>query len=212
MGKIKGIFLLSVILLADFRFVPVLTQMSKANIGIAHEITGDDKNGGSISALEMIEAVLEAYKKIYIVCSQVTDGYEVTVYEKGKKIFSETYPIEPGINEITEGIYEIRISVGSPAAYVYYINTQDFKISTVYFNPILFGNGYVAYMENDELILTDLFQEGILDKRVVRDFTKTADPISAIIKIEMQDNENIVLEYYKGADYVEELEIIKIGK
>lgn len=212
MRTIKGMFLLSMVLLADLWTVPIFKQTEKMNVNITYEMADPDKDQEIIPALETIEAVLETYRKSYIVCNQVSDGCEIAVYQRSQKVFSETYPVEPGITEIMEGIYEIRISVGSPAAYVYYIDTQDFKISAVYFNPIFFGSGYVAYMEDRVLILTDLFQEGILDERIARDFTKTADPMSAIRKVEMQDDDNIRLEYYKGADYMEESEIIRIGE
>ena len=214
MRKIKEMCSLSVILFANLLAVPVFKQTDKMNTSITYEITDSNKNQEISPALKMVEAVLELYKKGYVVCNQLTDGYEIAVYKNLKKIFSDTFPIEiePGIREITEGIYEIRFSVGSPAAYAYCIDVQDFKISDIHFNPKYFGSGYVAYMENGELILTDLFQEGILDERITRDFTKTADPISAIIKIEMLDDENIRLEYYKGEDYTEESEIIKIER
>ena len=147
-------------------------------------------------------------------CEKVTDGYEVTLYDKtNKKVYSEIYPKEPWIKEITEDILEIGISTGSPCSYVFYFQKSDAKISETYYNPILIKNKYIAYMEeNRELILTDMFNEGLFYEKIVRNFTETADPISAVINIEMPDDESILLEYYKGADYGEEAEIIAINK
>ena len=99
MRKIKEICFLSVILFADFLAVPVFKQTDKMNTSITYEITDSNKNQEISPALKMIEAVLELYKKGYVVCNQLTDGYEIAVYKNFKKIFSDTFPIEPGIIE-----------------------------------------------------------------------------------------------------------------
>lgn len=66
-------------------------------------------------------------------------------------------------------------------------------------------------MENsEELIIMDIFNEGILCKKVTRDFSKTANSGSAIINIEIVDEEKILLEYLSGEDYMEVAEIIKL--
>lgn len=203
-SRIKKIFFFSIILSAGLCTVLSLKNTNKINVHVISE--------GLEKGYEISEAVLEVYKKKNVICMKKEEYYEVSVYEKNKKVFSEVYLVEPEISEISEGIFEIRISVGSPAANVYYVDTKDFKISAVYFNPILLGDKYVAYMENGELILTDLFQEGILNKKIIRDFTRTANPISAIIKIEISDDKCIELEYYRGTDYMKESEVIMIDK
>jgi len=52
--------------------------------------------------------------------------------------------------------------------------------------------------DNHTLILTDLFKEGIVYKKIVREFSVDANPIWSIINIELMDEEHILLEYYKG--------------
>lgn len=47
---------------------------------------------------------------------------------------------------------------------------------------------------------------------IVRDFTKTADPMSAIIDIELIDSGNVKLTYLTGNDYTEVTEIISLEK
>lgn len=144
-------------------------------------------------------------------CVAVEDGFEITFYSNtNEEILSEYYPKEPTIRQITENIFEIRISVGSPAAYVFYVDTDNAEASETFFNPLLIGDCYVAYMEDGKLILRDIFHEESLYMAISRDFTKTADPISAIIAIEMQDRETITLSYYKGEDFEETSEIITI--
>ena len=141
---------------------------------------------------------------------------ELLLYDReGKIVFSETYPQElrnhSGVNETTENILEIWLSVGSPAVYKYYFNKESAEISDTFFNPELVGDFYIAYMEDNNLIVRDIFHEDLFSMTIVRDFTGTADPMSAVISIEMADSENIILTYYKGEDYTETSEIIEIG-
>lgn len=142
-------------------------------------------------------------------CVAVEDGFELTFYSSTNEvIFSEWYPKEQAISQVTENIFEIRISVGSPAAYVYYFDIENAEESETFFNPLLIGDRYVAYMEDGKLILQDIFHEDSLYIKISRDFTQTADPMSAIIAIEMQDDGTIALSYYKGEDYEETSEVI----
>ena len=101
----------------------------------------------------------ETEKNTQYTCNQVEEGYEVKLYDKNnQEIYSEVYPKEPWIKEVTENILEIGISTGSPSSYVFYFDRETSKISDVYFNAILLDNKYVAYMENsEELIITDIF-------------------------------------------------------
>lgn len=144
-------------------------------------------------------------------CIAVEDGFELTFYSSTNEIiFSEWYPKEPAISQVTENIFEIRINVGSPAAYVFYFDTENAEESETFFNPLLVGDRYVAYIEDGKLILQDIFHEGLLYMTISRDFTQTADPMSAIVAIEMQDEGTITLSYYKGENYEETSEVITI--
>lgn len=136
--------------------------------------------------------------------------YQITLYNnRGEKIFSETYPVEPGITEIGKDILAISISTGSPSRYEYYFDKKNSKISRTFFNPIIWGNVNIAYMEDNHiLILTDMFDQGIISKQIQRDFTETADPISAIISIKAIDEKNIELKYYSGPNYTPKEELI----
>ena len=87
---------------------------------------------------------------------------------------------------------------------------ENAEESETFFNPLLIGDRYVAYMEDGRLILQDIFHKGLLYMTISRDFTQTADPMSAIIAIEMQDEGTIALSYYKGDNYEETSEVITI--
>lgn len=141
------------------------------------------------------------------------EEFEVTIYgSTGEIIFSECYPKEPVINRVTDNIFEISISVGSPAAYVFYVDTESNEISETFFNPLYIGDCCVAYMEDGKLILRNIFNKDFLHVIIARDFTKTASPMSAIIAIEMQDMETVTLSYYMGESYEETTEILTIFK
>ena len=156
---------------------------------------------------------------------ETPDGYEVILYDReGQKIYSEWYPKEPRIEEVSEGILEIAFSTGSPARYTLYFRKEDGKISDTFFNAKVFGEKYIAHRPligdqwyNAPLILTDIFEEGILYQEIYKDFSVTADLMSAIYSIELIDEEHIMLEYCTGEDYTvvnEEVEIenAKIGR
>lgn len=138
-------------------------------------------------------------------CREVPEGYEVVLYGKrNEEYFSIVYPKEPEIISIADDILEISVSTGSPSRYTFYFDSKSVKISETFFNPMLIDNKYVAYMENDRLILVDIFREGILYEEIVRDFSKMADSISAVISIELLENGDFFLKYYKG----DEMQII----
>ncbi len=154
----------------------------------------------------------EKCRKVQYLCTKVEDGYEVILYNRlGEAVFSEVFPREPGIRRVAEHVLEISVSVGSPAVYVHYFNTESLKISETYFNPILVGDRYVAYMEDqEELIIKDIFHEDLPEMSIAREFSRTANPISAVLQIKMIDDETILLTYLQGTDYAEVSEKITL--
>ena len=144
---------------------------------------------------------------------------EITLYNKEHvKVFSEVYPLHHSwVEAISDNILEIGLSVGSPARYTFYFDTQTAEMSDVFFNGKVFGDKYIAYMDDDvigadeiTLTLTDIFERGILHQEVVRDFSVCADPMSAVHSVEMIDDNSIRLEYCKGEDYTTVSEIIEL--
>lgn len=83
-------------------------------------------------------------------------------------------------------------------------------MSDTYFNPILIDNKYIAYMEERNLIIRDIFNQGILNKRIERDFANTADAMSAVLSIQRLNDEDFVINYLKGEDYESVTEIIPL--
>ena len=147
--------------------------------------------------------------------------YRVTLYDKNhNEVFSEVYSymrMPPWFTMISDNIWEIGISVGSPARYTFYFDTETAEISDIYFNAKVFGDKYIAYMDSDvigadeiTLTLTDIFEKGILHQEVVRDFSVCADPMSAVYSVEMIDDNSIRLEYCAGEDYTTVSETIEL--
>ena len=144
-----------------------------------------------------------------ILHQETEDGKVVILYDKQDHVIDTIDVIEKtSILQLTDDLFEIVQSVGSPARYVFYYDAQTCKISDVFFNPILIENQYIAYIENGELIIRDIFDEGTFCKKITRDFTETADPTSAIISITLEKEGQFVIEYYQGEDYKIQTEII----
>ena len=144
------------------------------------------------------------------------EEYEINIcFAHSSHVYGD-FPKEPSVRQVGKRLLEVSVSVGSPACYTFYIDKEDARESDTYFNPILVGDKYVAYMEDGKLILSDIFytdqQEDLLYMTIVRDFTKTADPMSAIVWIDLIDSESIELTYLVGNDYTEVTEIIPIEK
>lgn len=146
------------------------------------------------------------------ICEESSDGYQLTLYSNaGEEILSEIYPKEPIVTTITENLLQISISVGSPATYIYYADIENVQISETFFNPIYLGDGNIAYWENDGLILKDIFDQGLFYQEIKRDFSECADPIGAIIAVELLANDYIALIYYEGESFTEKSEIIALN-
>ena len=114
---------------------------------------------------------------------------------------------------------EIGFSVGSPARYTFYFRKEDGKISDTFFNARVVGEKYIAHRPllgdrwyNAPLILTDIFEEGILYQEIYKDFSVTADLMSAVYSIELIDEEHIMLEYCMGEDYTVVKDVVEIEK
>lgn len=145
------------------------------------------------------------------------DEYVITLYDKEHEaVDSIVYSYhEPWVEMVTDTLLEINFNAGNPARYTFYFDMETAKISDTYFNSILFGDRYIAYMafENEDeitLTLTDIFKEQILYQEIIRDFSLFADYMGAVIGIEMIDEQNIRLEYYEGTDMTIVSEIIAL--
>ncbi len=175
--------------------------------------------GGQYVYLE--KALREIEKTIYSIpytMKETSEGYELILYDgERQEVFSMVFPKKPWVREITDDIFEVGISTGTNASYTFYFRKEDGKISDTFSNAKVFGEKYIAYRSwdsgqwDDPLILTDIFEEGILYQEIDRDFSITADPMSVIHGIEMVDEKHIMLKYCAGEDYTVVNEVVEIG-
>ena len=141
---------------------------------------------------------------------ETSDGYELILYDREEQeVYSIVYPKEPWVEKVADGVLEIGISTGSPARYTFYFRKEDSKISDTFFNAKLFGGKYIAHcpLIDGPLILTDIFEEGILYQEIHRDFS---NPMSVIYSIELVDENHVMLEYCAGEDYTIVDEVVEI--
>lgn len=183
------------------------------------EDSAEDLSG---QCIDLKTVLCEAWKGIHntqFLLQETSDGYELILYDReNQEVFSMIYPKEPWVMGVSEGVLEIGISVGSPARYTFYFRKEDGRISNTFFNAKVFGEKYIAHRPlNDEqgnppLILTDIFEEGILHQEIYRDFSVMADPMSVIYSIELTDENHIMLEYCEGEDYTVVNEVVEIDR
>jgi len=107
------------------------------------------------------------------------------------------------VSQRTDDVLEVAVITGSPSRYVHFFDVISGEQSPNYFNPIVFGELYVGHMEDGVLILMDAFGSGLLYEEVERDFSPSANGMSAIRGIEMLDDETILIEYLGGDDFEE---------
>ncbi len=137
-----------------------------------------------------------------ILIEETEDGKVVVLYDKQNHVIDTVSCIEKtSVTQLTDDLYEIAQSVGSPARYVFYYDIKTCRESEVFFNPILIEYQYIAYMEDGELVICDIFNKDMYCRTIARDFTKTADPVSAIRSIILDGEGRFVIEYYQGEMY-----------
>lgn len=151
-----------------------------------------------------------------VLCNEVEDGYEIVCYDRWGRVIDTTWsPVEPGISNVTDKLVEIVISVGNPAHYIFYFDKGRGKVSDTFFNPVLVDNRYVAYMEvepEEGIIIKDLFGERKLYKKIVRDFSPaTVVFFDSTVSIDVLNESDFLIEYFKGEDYEVVKEVIPIN-
>lgn len=101
---------------------------------------------------------------------------------------------------------------GSPFYYTSFYNIKSEKLSNPYDTPVLAYKNKVIYVDNNRLIIRDIFNKKKYYKVIERKFTETVPPSSAIRSITYISNLEIELEYYSGKDYTKYEETIDLNK
>ena len=163
------------------------------------------KRGYAIDEKEIDIASVIA-KKQYKQYKKERNGEEYIVYlydEWGKEVDRITYSREPWVREIGRDILEVGVSVGSPARYSFYFHKKTLQQSQEYFNADVLSEKYVSYMDDNKLIVHDIFLEGVLNEEITRDFVGIT-PVWDIYIFPCSHKTFLIFEYYNGEGYERE--------
>ncbi len=140
------------------------------------------------------------------------DGsYILTLYDQEQEtIHQEVFPREPVVDILENNIVKISISLGSPNNYTYFYDVGKNIISDVYYNPLLIENEKIVYMEGNSLIVSHIIDKTIVYAQIERNFSPTAEPSLAILKVEFVDSNTLHIEYFEGSDFDEKSEVIDL--
>lgn len=127
------------------------------------------------------------------------DEYYLVLYDiEGEKYDEVFSPIEPVVKLLDNGLIEITISVGSPAHYTIFADSINKRVSKSFFNYLAFLNDKIAYFENDNLVISNIFNDQLNSKIIKRDFSETATcPVG---KVEFINENSIYVEYFESSD------------
>lgn len=147
----------------------------------------------------------------------IDDGYILTLCDKKAEpvctFYYTDYKRKPHIKEVTKDIMEVEVAEGS----VCYFRKSDAKVSDIYRESILLEGKYIVCLqpgrsENEKILLVrDIFKEGILDQKIIREFAGAEVSLESDIYIELIKNNGIILKYYSPVDQMEKTEIIPLA-
>ncbi|MCM1232913.1 MAG: hypothetical protein NC489_22535 [Ruminococcus flavefaciens] len=183
------------------------TKDSKVTIEeIAKTKSGEKDNAGNFLSYQKSEydKYGEQYSRI-----ETEDGkFAITLYDKENNVvYTEAWSMLPWVAEVTDDILQIGITGGSVSAIIFYYDKERAIVSPFYTESFYLGDNYVAYMEDEgTLILTDIFEEGELYKKINRNFSDSRHlggmriSIKNVTMITLNGQDIVVLEYYEGEE------------
>ncbi|MBP2656327.1 MAG: hypothetical protein H6Q73_3896 [Firmicutes bacterium] len=132
------------------------------------------------------------------------------VYANSKFNFEKYYEVIKIIVMRDDGIMQILISVGSPLNYSYFYSITTNKLSDPYTNVFSIKHGKVITCARGKVIISDIFDKSVYYKEIIRNFSPTVVPASAIQLADWSDNDSVVLKYLEGEDYGVKVEKVKL--
>lgn len=152
-------------------------------------------------------------KKYYEVVKEGDKAYIVFLMDDNQQpVRKLEFPQEPFVRMVSNDIVEIKVSVGSPLNYTQYYDPKTNRVSVAYTNILLYGNGKIVFAKTGVLIVSDIFDENVFYKEIIRDFSRTAVPSSAFLEVKWVGNDNLVVRYLEGPPMVEKTETIEIDE
>lgn len=153
------------------------------------------------------ESFLDDYYKI----SKLNDRYKLVLLDdEGGIVHEEVATREPQVEIINYYTLKIFFSTGSPLNYTYFYDVVNSEISEIYYNAMLVEDDRIIYMKDGKLIVTNIFNNWREDVEITRDWSPTADAISAIIDVEILDYNVLRVSYYMGDGFEEITEYVDL--
>jgi uncharacterized protein YcfL len=159
------------------------------------------ENGSGVENSNTQTKPIEEYYKL---SKNDDESYTIILYDNAKNIIhQETVEKEPYIDFEDEKIIRVTHSVGSSLNYTYFYDIVKGEISQVYENVLLIEKDLVLYMNDNILIISNIFDNNLYYKEIKRNFSQTAVPSSAILSIKFVGPNLIQLDYLEGKDLKE---------
>lgn len=164
------------------------------------------------SGVENSNTQTKPIEEYYKLSKNNDESYTFILYDNAKNIIhQETVEKEPYINFVDEKVIRVTHSVGSSLNYTYFYDIVKGEISQVYENALLIEKDLVVYMNDNVLIISNIFDKNIYYKEIKRDFSQTAVPSSAILRIKFVGPNKIQLNYLEGKNLTEKSETIDLN-
>lgn len=151
------------------------------------------------------------FEKYYEVIKINESNYYLLLLDSQKQVVQELrFSRKPEIVMRDDGIMQILISVGSPLNYSYFYSITTNKLSDPYTNVFSIKHGKVITCARGKVIISDIFDKSVYYKEIIRNFSPTVVPASAIQLADWSDNDSVVLKYLEGEDYGVKVEKVKL--
>ncbi len=139
------------------------------------------------------------------------ENYLITLYdENGKEIEKILYAEEPEVKEIGGVVLEVSIRTGEYDRETFYFHKKTLQKSHIYVNPTVLLEKYISYQKGKELIVQDIFLEGMLHEEIIRDFSVTEEPVSYVHALSCFNETFLIFRYKKGKEEEDIREVLKI--
>lgn len=164
-----------------------------------------------------LESVSETERSInideYYNINKEEDGtYSIIFYDANKERIIEDIALkEPYVYIIENRFIRITTSVGNPLNYTYFYDVLTSNLSPVYENIYCIYDTKVAYFSEGLLIVRNFIDKEIYYKEIRREWSATAVPSSAIIKVEFIKEDVIEIQYFEGSEHKEIKEVIDLN-
>lgn len=149
---------------------------------------------------EPVETLSE--ERYFKVTKDKDKGYTVTVFDEEKHIVAKFRHIkEPRVTMVNEDILRVSViySGKTEPSYEYYDRRNE-RMSNMYDNVLEERGDQVIYADGNRLIIRNMFDKNAYYKELVRDFAPVTPPRKALLEVEWEKPDRIVVKYLAGEE------------